>query len=46
MINDYLNSVKKILDDEKKFLNWKNFNKFRSDVVKSWSQNLSWPLLV
>ncbi len=30
-----LNSVKKILDEEKKFLNWKNFNKFRSDVVKS-----------
>ena len=30
-----LNSVKQILDEEKKFLNWKNFNKFRSDVVKS-----------
>tara|TARA_Y100000590_G_scaffold200983_1_gene228365 strand:- start:293 stop:1531 length:1239 start_codon:yes stop_codon:yes gene_type:complete len=30
-----LNSVKKILEEEKKFLNWKNFNKFRSDVVKS-----------
>ena len=28
-------SVKKILNMEKKFLNWKNFTKFRYDVVKS-----------
>ena len=30
-----LSSVKKILDEEKNFLNWKNFNKFRYNVVKS-----------
>ena len=28
-------SVKKILSEEKKFLNWKSFNKFRNDVVKA-----------
>ena len=28
-------SVEKILSEEKKFLNWKNFNKFRNDVVKT-----------
>ena len=28
-------SVKKILSEEKKFLNWKNFNKFRYNVVTS-----------
>ena len=30
-----LGSVKKILDEERNFLNWKNFRKFRYDVVKS-----------
>jgi hypothetical protein len=30
-----LRSVKKILDEERNFLNWKNFNKFRYNVVKS-----------
>ena len=30
-----LRSVKKILDEERNFLNWKNFRKFRYDVVKS-----------
>ena len=30
-----LESVKKILDEERNFLNWKNFRKFRYDVVKS-----------
>ena len=28
-------SVEKIISEEKKFLNWKNFNKFRNDVVKT-----------
>jgi len=30
-----LKSVKKIINEEKNFLNWKNFNKFRYDVVKA-----------
>ena len=30
-----LNSVKKIINEEKNFLNWKNFEKFRYNVVKS-----------
>ena len=30
-----LGSVKKILSEEKKFLNWKNFNKFKNNVVKA-----------
>ena len=30
-----LKSVKKIINEEKNFLNWKSFNKFRYDVVKA-----------
>ncbi len=30
-----LNSVKKIINEEKNFLNWKNFEKFRYNVVES-----------
>ena len=30
-----LKSVKKIIKEEKNFLNWKSFNKFRNDVIKS-----------
>ena len=30
-----LNSAKKILSYEKKYINWKNLNKFKDDVIKS-----------